>query len=163
MKKYKDLTKTVFDPFSSDQEKKVKISELCQYCPNESCEGFYRKDAKYACLTFKSWREGSLSLEHAIKIKYKQSKRHDKTDEYRDWVYDILVGNTDATEYAQDYMDNYESKSAAGDLATDLIKGKILPEEISKRVNKDGEYGLINIDKNQRLEIVKVLRELKDL
>jgi len=102
--------------------RKVKISELCQYCPNENCEGYYRRDAKYACLTFYAWKAGEISLEKAIEAKYRQHERHKRTDPIRNAIFEILAKNAET----------YEERSEAGFVASALVKG-VPVEEIEKR------------------------------
>ena len=113
--------KIILDKFG--RERTVKISILCQYCPNPNCEGFYRRDAPRACLTFRLWKEGKLSLEQAIDAKYRQNKRHEETDSFRDEIYEVL----------EDYCSDYEDRVIAGSIASELVKGvplsDLMPED----------------------------------
>jgi hypothetical protein len=119
------------------REKEVKISKLCQYCPNETCEGFYRKDAPRACLTFRSWKNKKLSLEQAVAAKYKQNKRHERTDEFREAIYSIL----------EEYTFDYETRRMAGSIAAILVKGATI-DVVDK-------LGVTEEDKKKIMEILE--------
>ena len=120
MQKVRESTRVDLDKFG--RERTVKISELCQYCPNNNCVGFYRRDAPRACLTFYSWKAGEISLEQAINVKYKQNKRHRETDRFRDEIYSVL----------EHYTFDYESRVIAGGIASDLVKGIPLDEALDE-------------------------------
>jgi len=116
--KVREPTKITYDKFS--RERIVKISELCQYCPNENCEGYYRRDAPNACLTFYAWKDGELTLEQAIKAKYKQNERHHKTDPIRDLIFGWL----------EDQCFDYEDRVLAGSVASEIVKGVPIKEAL---------------------------------
>lgn len=93
-----------------------KISKLCQYCPNEKCEGCLRKDSSTACLTMKEWRNGQKSLEDSIETKYYQNERHKKTDEFREWVFQRVL--------KVQGIEDYETKSLVGTFTSEVAKGE---------------------------------------
>jgi len=118
VEKLREPTKVVYDKFG--RERVVKISELCQYCPNENCEGYFRRDAPNACLTFYAWKEGRLTLEQAIRAKYKQNKRHMRIDPIRNFIFELL----------EDQCFCYEDRVLAGSVASDIVKGTPVKEAL---------------------------------
>lgn len=72
------------------EEDEVRISTLCQYCPNDECPGTYSASSDVACKTLKKWRQDRISLEEAVRAKYRHAERHQKTDEFREWVVSLL-------------------------------------------------------------------------
>jgi hypothetical protein len=126
--------------------KAVKISILCQYCPNIKCKGYYRIDAPKACLTFKSWKEGKITLEEAIEIKHKQNERHAIIDPIRREIYDMLKEQCDND---NPFMD----REMAYAVASEIVKGKSLDEAL-----KGTSFYL---SKEQRKKIYELLNEIK--
>ena len=139
MRKVRGTTKPILDKFG--RERTVKISELCQYCLNNTCEGFYRRDAPRACLTFQSWKEAKLSLEQAVDAKSKQHRRHKGTDRFRDEIYSIL----------EDYTYDYESRFWAGTIASELVKGASIDEALSE----------FPVSKTDEEKVKTILEEMK--
>ncbi len=110
-KKIREATKITYDKFGRERESK--ISELCQYCPNDNCPGYYRRDAPYACYTFARWKDGELSLEEAIAAKHRQHEWHSRIDPIRDMIFEMLE------EQCYDYYD----RVLAGEVASEVVKG----------------------------------------
>jgi len=125
-----------------------KISKLCQFCPNPKCEGYYRRDAKGACLTMKSWRKNKLTLREAIEAKHKQNKRHKETDEIRNKIYRSLTMN-------QENILLYEDKRLAGNIASRLVKNEIDPNEALNKI----PWNLRNDQKNKYWNAVDQLKQ----
>jgi hypothetical protein len=75
----------------------IRISELCQRCPNPLCRG-YPETYAGGCRTFKDWRSGRITLEQAVMVKNRQHDRHVKTDGLRARLAEILSVELDYRE-----------------------------------------------------------------
>lgn len=118
--KTRDETREVTDYYyGSERTEERKIAELCQYCPNFECPGAYQRTANHACYTMKDWRLDELSLEDAISAKYRQNARHERTDEFREWVFETLTSEL----YIPDDW-RYETRSEMASFAAAVAKGR---------------------------------------
>lgn len=89
--KVRDPTRTVTVWCGGEpREDERKISELCQYCPNEDCPGTYEASSDLACRTLKKWRQDKFTLAEAVRRKRRHEERHNRTDEFRSWVFNTL-------------------------------------------------------------------------
>jgi predicted RNA-binding protein with TRAM domain len=108
-------------PTGFGNSERRKISELCQYCPNEDCPGCYQKNSKHACVTMKKWRNNQLDLVEAIRRKRNQNDRHEKTDEFREWVFEQVM--REQLGYDWEEKADYSMKKDAGTFASRVAKG----------------------------------------
>lgn len=134
--------------------KKFKIAELCLYCLNKKCEG-YDKDydnKKKLCHTFLAWRDGKLTLEQAAKAKCMQTERHERTDELRNAILDVLVSQCDT-------KSDYE---VAESVAAEIVKGKSIKEALAGTKFRFTEEQMKEIGE-QMDEIRKIREEEKKI
>ena len=134
--------------------KKFKIAELCLYCLNKKCEG-YDKDynnKKKLCHTFLAWRDGKLTLEQAVKAKCMQTERHERTDELRNVIFDVLVSQCDT-------KSDYE---VAKSVAAEIVKGKGIKEALAGTKFRFTEEQMKEI-REQMDEIRKIREEEKKI
>ncbi len=94
----------------------IRISTLCQYCPNDECPGTYSASSDVACKTLKKWKQDRVSLEDAVRAKYRHEERHETTDEFREWVVTML-SETLTLDSENEEKANYELASYAACIA----------------------------------------------
>ena len=117
--KTRSSSRKVYTGFGTE---KRKISELCQYCPNDDCPGCYQKNSKHACVTMKKWRNNELDLVEAIRRKRNQNERHEQTDEFREWVFEQVM--RERLGYDWEKQANHQMKKNAETFASRVAKGK---------------------------------------
>lgn len=67
----------------------------------------------------REWRLGELSLDDAVRAKHRQNARHERTEDFRQWVFDAL---TDELYIPNDWR--YEARSEIASFAAAVAKGR---------------------------------------
>lgn len=98
-------------------------ARLCHYCPHMDCPGASSADDRAACSTLSWWLAGKIDLAQAVQAKRGQQQRHERTDEFRDWVFHQVTDANGVTLDEAETDRDYEKRRDAGEFAAVVAKG----------------------------------------